>query len=296
MNANPGQAASEFAWGVYKQWAKTSRAAKKRLNLWQKITIGASILALVLGPIAVGHLALTWLCSAIVALVAFFNKQLLGTDRQQSWVQARQSAEAIKSETFRRLTSAPPYAAEAAEADATLLKRVEEIHRLAEAIPRETATAEEKLDGFPRQIDGAAYLQLRVVDQIGFYETNSAGEQKTADGYKHLGLALGALVIVVGIPAPFLMHGTVEPWAPVISALAGLLGAQIAQSRTEFLARRYRAAGDRLQFVKQRFGSGVMTPERCQALADQAEQVIMAENAAWVSDQLGLAKGSDPAK
>ncbi len=100
------------AWNAYRGWAKRARDLQAAAGRWNLVALACVVLAAFCGAAtslvpaapdpwnALG----TWLASAAAvaaAVGAYLGREILGSGKEGGWIQARATAEGIKSECFR---------------------------------------------------------------------------------------------------------------------------------------------------------------------------------------------------
>jgi len=116
-----------MAWNAYRGWAKRARdlqAGARRWNLAALVFIvfaAACGAATTLTPAAPSpwNVLGTWLASAAAvasAVGAYLGREILGSGKEAGWIQARATAEGIKSEGYRYVAKAGADAVGAPEA------------------------------------------------------------------------------------------------------------------------------------------------------------------------------------
>ena len=131
------------AWKDYQAWAKLARdlqAATGRWNVAALICVavaalcGAATTLFPAGPDKTAAMAagLAGAAALAAAVGAYFGREILGSGNEANWIQARATAEVIKSECFRYAARAGAYAgADEIEAAQALDRRTREIEQQA---------------------------------------------------------------------------------------------------------------------------------------------------------------------
>ena len=108
-------------WNAYRGWAKAARDLQSQTQRWNLAALICVIAAAVFGAIAsVAPTTLSaWVAGAAAvasAVGAYLGRQIVGSGEEAGWIQARATAEGIKSECYRYAARAGVYAV--ADADA----------------------------------------------------------------------------------------------------------------------------------------------------------------------------------
>ena len=283
-----------FVWSQYRTWAITSRALKARLT-----KSGLIVLYLTVGGTAIGALSpllavpanslltkvLPWVAAVSLGIAAYLTSQLLSESERQAWAKARAVAEALKSESYKYLTAAPPY--DAPNAAQLLGRRVEELQRVLPGILPEQIPAEESARGMPEgPMTVSDYSDKRIREQIANYYRPAIVRHRAALSQAK------TVVLAVGIVAVVLSAGvaTIGSWAAaglgIVTTAAATLGAWFQSGRHQQIALNYQAAITKLELL--------LAGDRTTGLAEkqlvvEAEAVFQAEHAAWLAEWQSVA-------
>ena len=287
------EAGLEYAWGEYRTWAATSRAAKKRVTDWRFrvliLTIAGAVLATLGGQLAASAWLAGWLrlapgvaAGAALALAAYFSREVLGDAQIKAWLRARSTAEALKTETFLFRAGVPPY--DGLDDAERLRQAVDKIHRNVQDLSAVILTKEKKKDGLPAgSLSVHKYIEERVDDQVdGYYLPTAAKHERAARRIRTISLWLGAVAAVLGV----LSTTTATGWVAVITTIMAVLAAYLYAERFQFLIVSYQATARRLTSLKTKWRvSGKTeadTSESAQFIRD-CEETISVENSAWMA-------------
>src|SRR5271157_5998397 len=125
----------KMAWNAYRGWAKRARDLQAGAGRWNLAALVCIVLAAVCGaatsltPAAPSpwNVLGTWLASVAAvasAVGAYLGREILGSGKEAGWIQARATAEGVKSECYRYAAKAGPYAAAPPEAAKACRDRV----------------------------------------------------------------------------------------------------------------------------------------------------------------------------
>jgi len=101
-----------MAWNAYRGWAKRARELQAAVGRWNLVALVCVVLAAVRGAATALVPAApspwnglrTWLASAAAiaaAVGAYLGREIVGSGKEAGWIQARATAERMKSECFR---------------------------------------------------------------------------------------------------------------------------------------------------------------------------------------------------
>jgi SMODS and SLOG-associating 2TM effector domain 1/Protein of unknown function (DUF4231) len=291
-NALAPDAALKTTWGAYRTWAATARYHKGRLDVWGKRVLLLSISGAILvalgeqvSPLAkegVGvYLVKTpgWLGSAIIALAAYFTREMLGGSTEKNWTRARSVAESLKAATFLYRAAVPPF--DEPNRGARLNERTREIQKAVEDLETRDGGPEPEPSLHALTVD--EYVTERVDEQIAYYDRTARRYQAETDKYRNILLALGVLSVLLGLVSA---AGPFGLWVAVIATVTGSLAAYIQTQRYVALTVLYQATMRRLQELLGEWGSSGRTDadkaDR-DAFIRRCEETMALENGAWVS-------------
>jgi conflict system pore-forming effector with SLATT domain/uncharacterized protein DUF4231 len=286
----------ENVWADYRRCAARSRSLKTALD---KIRMWALVLVTLSG--ALGLLSsqvpeawnpgrfLAFLSALSAAIGAYITAQALSLGLEREWVLSRSIAEALKSEAFRYLARAQPYAgARQTENDETLSQKAGEYRdritlgsflRLADT---------ERTKGMPEDwltMDG--YLQQRVHDQIGYFEQKAEESSERGQRLRTATIVLGAVAVVLGAA-----HGVYTElagfaaWIPVVTSVSGAITTHLFSGRFQFLAESYETMVSRLNRLLETW-ERVPAPDKAARAGEfvgRFEEILLVENKQWVAE------------
>lgn len=302
---NPRQSALEYIWGQYRVWAATSRVSKEKLSRWRRIVLALGIAGAVVGVLGAQQWipwdrlwpplpkALGVASAALLALAAYFSKEILDLDCEGRWLRARAVAEAFKREAYLLLTRTPPY-----DGDISLTHVGETIGpKLPEDMEYERLTPEQKRESLPSSaLSVDDYVRDRVEGQINnYYEPRAEANRAVARKIKNVTRALGALAVILGILG-FVWVG-IPAFVAVITTVSAALAAYLYAGRYQYLAVSYTATARKLEGLRVAWQVSGKTDadaaERNKFILG-CEEVIAAENGAWMAEWTKPAGQSPP--
>jgi hypothetical protein len=282
-------------WGEYRTWAMTSRKYKSDVTKWRNIVLLLSISGAVLGTLSqqlpiwglgttdsLSSRGLGILSGIALGLVAFLTKEIFSPDPEGKAVRSRAAAEALKSQAYLMATRVPPYDPASTATDP--FAKPDRVKKAVEHLPSVTLTPAQMLERIisaPMAIED--YVKQRVVDQIDYYTSAAiTNEKKVAKG-RLLSMVFGAAGVVLGIVA--VRYSSAAAWVAVIGTITAAIAAQQYSGRYQFLILTYQAARQELYNLHNRWeGDRKKDPAADQKLILGAEQVITAENTAWMAE------------
>jgi hypothetical protein len=292
LPADVQKSALEELWRKYRTQAATSRRLKREQGQWRRVLLGASVIALIAAPVAKtleaqGHkdAANIWsvVATLLFALTAFLNKDVLGDESQKPWVRARQAAEGIKGLSFAFLMGVSPL--ESPQGVEPALARAGEIASKAQQTPDGVSDEEAKKDLPPVPLTADAYREVRLEDQIRFYEKSAADERAIDARIGKISWALSAIIVLFGAAGGLITKGVKDIWAPALAAATATLTTQMARARHRYLIDSYSATAEKLRNVKVIY-KATGSPAEVDKMVTLVEQILANENAGWVQQML----------
>lgn len=289
--------ALKYIWSQYRTWAITSQTYKNEVARWRDrvlaLSIGGAIIGTLSQQLIVWNVAdaASWLTrglgfiSAIaLALAAYFTKEIFSPDPEGRAVRARAVAEALKSESYRLATGAPPY--DVGLTTEQLFAKPESLKEVAKNVPPVTTTDEQKVEkiiSVPMSMDD--YAEHRVKDQIGYYTRQAMANAKKVARGRQISLVLGAISVVLGIVAA--KYASIAGWIAVIGTITAAVAARQYAGRYQFLIVSYQANAERLEGLKARWE--IERKTQAGNAADHkfivaVEEAISTENSAWMAE------------
>ena len=292
---DPRQSALEYIWGQYRVWAATSRAYKEKLSRWRRLVLALGLAGAVVGVLG-GQQWVPWdrlwpplpkalgvASGLLLALAAYFSKEILDLDGEARWIRTRAAAEAFKREAYLLLARVPPYDGAISLAhlgDATGVKAVDDLEY-------ERLTPEQKRERMPSgPLTVDDYIRVRVEDQVNnFYEPSAEENRAVARKIRAVTRALGVLAIILG-GLGFLRPG-IPAFAAVVTTVSTALAAYLYAGRYQYLAVSYMATARKLEGLRAAWQvsgkADADAAERNQFILD-CETVFAAENGGWMAE------------
>lgn len=281
-------------WERYRAWADTSARLKRVNGSWKRnvlvLTIGGTALT-TLGPFAgsgVGR-ALPMLGAAALALATYFGKELLDAKHEEQWTRARAAAEALKSEAHKYAVQAPPY--DVTDRMTRLKSRMAELSELTKNQLPDPISPDRAAKDMPTTwwtIDD--YITKRIDGQITFYSDRAVEYTDAMRKGRLLTLTLGGLAVLLSAVTGATTEGAGVAAAilGVVTTAGGSIGAYFQAGHYEAIALKYRATADALKSLKAEFRTAP-TPQAAGDLVTNAEAIMQAEHAAWLTEMTSKA-------
>lgn len=276
----------EHGWDEYRAWALRSRTIQAERRKWNLAALACAVLAATLGAIAAtlgngkdGHVIAALAAIASVT-TPILGRYLLETAGEAKWIQARATAEAIKSECFRAAARLDPYGG--ADARDVFLARRGEL-----ALPASNAGLVPLSDSVgsgedhrrpPEPMDAVWYRAYRVQEQIGFYAKGQRKLEAETGRFQVAALATALIGAAFAALASTMDVTVFAPWIAAAATLGALIVAQGAMGRRQFLAASYGAMAGALARILERYDGPAVD---LAALVNDTETLLQAEHAGW---------------
>jgi hypothetical protein len=278
-------------WDEHVGWSKTADRLKSRRGFWRTTVLSLTIVgaasqtfaaavtaaALRLGAGVLGTLAL--------AAAPFLTGHFLTADETRKWLRARSVSEGIKSEIFAYRAGAEPYTGP--DALAVLHARVRQIRNWASSLEAERAITGSPSEPAPGSLDPAAYIRVRVRQQVDeYYRPKARRTAVLAARFRWAEIALTGIAAALGALATSeLVSVKLGPWVAVLTTVAGAVAAHAAANRYDFEATTFYATAKELSDLEQDWQlSGQSAPGKAWSdFVRACEHVISAENRGWMA-------------
>ena len=270
-------------WELQRRWSIAANQLKASYGGWHRAALGLVVAAAVAetfaGQFAEGYFGpgMAGVGAFCVGLVPIVGRWKLGTGALRTWVAARSVSEALKTEIYQCLIGCGDYAG--GDAEATLVRKREEVLRGTEPSLIEGVPPDDKALHDIHDITG--YLASRVDDQIAYYESAKAREQRVVDRGRTIQTGLAGIGFVLGAWAALGNTGTFAPWVPMLTTIAASFAAHIAFGRHEHMVITYEATANRLRALRGDWGAGRLQDECTLVLS--CEAAISTQNEGWMA-------------
>ena len=278
----------EYAWERQGVWSRAADQLKAGPHLqWRLrmiLTVAAAAMALAgtqLRPVnVVASYALGAVAAAVLAGVGVIRGQQ-DAEQTRRWTQARSVAETIKSEVYIFLARSGD--GQPAKRETELETEVQRLERDARDLLPYTQGVQASTRPLPEVRDLETYLEVRIrVSQLeNFYEPK-AGKLR-----RQLRWAKTAEITLTLLAAAFAAFAAVSPnvgaWAAVVTTAVGAVTAYAAAERYEFLWIEYSRTASELRRLYSRRTAADGRRLSGLELVTECEQVISAQNQAWMA-------------
>jgi SMODS and SLOG-associating 2TM effector domain 1/SMODS and SLOG-associating 2TM effector domain 3 len=280
-------------WNAYRGWAKAARDLQSATQRWNLAALLLVIAAAVFGALA----AVTsdpWSARVSIAAMvasaagAFLGRQFVGTGDEAQWIQARSTAEGIKSECYRYAARAGAYAVADAEAAKALAANAGAIAK--QATDKSIVRADNPVPDSggdkrepPVPMTKDWYIAARINDQITYYKDARARNQTASDQLWLIAFAAGLLAVVFGALGAWAQH--FAPWIGAMTTIAAAIAAYGLIDRRKYLIASYAAMQSRLEEI---VGLDKDVPMSLADLVTTTEDLLDGEHKAWLPQMLGM--------
>lgn len=288
---------SEFAWQRQRLWSQAANRLKARYERARSWLLGLSVAGAVLAAAAVvadlssslGR-GLSFAAALAVGFAGIVGART-GQEAVRDWTRARSVSEAIKSEVYVRLLELGPYADP--KRDEALDTRVAALEDDASSLVAQLGDGDPAQRPLPAVHDVASYLDQRVNDQIvTFYRPRAAELAGKVRTFRRVEVLLAAAAAVLAAVAGTWGANSVAVWVPVVTTVTAAVTSHVATARYEFLLAEYVRTADELERIRDRRGSAATFSD--EELVRHAEEVISAQNQAWMAKLTGRAEDAKP--
>jgi hypothetical protein len=281
----------EDAWNEYRGWARRARALQTSARRGSRLSFVCASVSAILG-VAASHAAgipmlgrvLAFAAAVVAALTPVIGREILSTNSEARWIQARATAEAIKSECFRFAASLGDYSGSGAKtAFAMRRDALTEAAERAGLVPLADPVAK---DGDPRcpsmPLTASWYVANRLDEQLRYYAKGQTENERAATHLRTISFASAVIAAILGVMASNFALEWFAPWIGVMTTITTAVMAYGLLERRQFLAATYGAMAMRLSRIKAMFSDGLIDLD---ALITTTETLLQSEHAAW-SEQM----------
>lgn len=287
-----------MAWNAYRGWARRARDLQGDAGRWNLIALVCIIFAgvcgaatsLVPGAPSPWSVLGTWLASAAAvasAVGAYLGREIVGSGKEAGWIQARATAEGVKSECFRYAAKAGAYAGAEAEAAQAFQKRIDEFAKqaadksLTPADDPVPASGDKREPTVPMTKDW--YLANRIDEQIDYYRKGRAKNEATAGRLWWVAFLSGVSAVAFG--ALGALAQAFAPWIGAMTTIAASIAAFGLIDRRKYLISSYAAMQASLERIK---ALDEASPASLPDLVTATEDLLDSEHKAWQPQMLAV--------
>ena len=280
------------AWNAYRGWAKAAGDLQRATQRWNLAAIACVIAAAALGALAsVAHDPWSRAAAIVAAIAsavgAYLGKQFVSSGDEAGWIQARATAEGIKSECYRFAARAGAYAVSDADAAKALAANAAAIAKQAtdKGLVRGDNDVPDSGDKRepPAPMTADWYKSARIQDQIDWYRDARARQQAAANQLWWIAFAAGLAAVVFGALGVWAQQ--FAPWIGAMTTIAAAIAAYGLIDRRKYLVASYAAMQSRLEEI---LGLDAAAPMRVADLVAATEDLLDGEHKAWLPQMLGM--------
>jgi SMODS and SLOG-associating 2TM effector domain 1/Protein of unknown function (DUF4231) len=284
----PESVVARYAYNRQSIWSQTAnhlKAGPTRQRIGRLcLTVAAAAIALAGSQVKPASIVASTLLAVIAAalLAAVAYTRWRATPRQaRQWTQARSVAEALKTEVFLFLCAGGGY--QSGDRAARLRTRVRGLEDDAAEIAHHTLGVTARDRDLPPVTDIESYLDVRVrkTQLAEYYVPKAVAMRKRLQQLKAVEVVLS--LVAASLAATTIASASVAAWAAVATTAGGAMAAYIAAERYEFNWVEYSRTAVQLQRLLGLHESGDPTVPAGPDLAAACEDVICAENEAWMA-------------
>lgn len=295
----------KVSWETYRGWAKRARDLQAETDTWNRVALVCVVLAALCGaattifskPSALGP-SLAIVAALASAAAAYFGKTVVGSGKEAGWVQARATAEAIKSECFRYAARAGAYAQPGAAK--AFLDRIEAFARtatdtgLAPANDPIPAKGDARAPADPMAPDESAakawYVTNRIDEQIEYYRKGQEKNEALATQLWWVAFLAGLAAVLFGAIGAYAQ--AFAPWIGSLTTIAAAVAAYGLVDRRKYLISSYAAMQASLKRIK---ALNEAEPASLADLVTETEDLLDREHGEWQPHILGTLHKPPPA-
>lgn len=276
----------DAAWKDYRGWAIAARARQSESRQQGLAVLGITCAAAFFGALASIHwpgdgaiVIATSLAAAILAAIgAVLGRHILDADAQRQWIQARATAEAIKSECYRYAARCGEYANR--DAPLRFKNRIDALSAAAaeKGIVADAEARAAAQSGPPVGMTADWYRTNRLEEQRDYYEKRSGQHASTVRRLRWIGFALGCLTAALGAVSAAHLVGWAAPLVAMVTTVTASFAAYGALGRQADLAASYSAMAGQLDRLAALNRDGDLPDDQ---LVEAGEDLLAAEHRAW---------------
>jgi len=276
----------DVGWRDYRGWAAVAGSLQRSYRQQAAWALSITCAAALFGALA----SINWPdngsiligTSTAAAVLGVFGsvlgRYILDANAQQQWIQARATAEAIKSECYR-------YAAHCGE-----YRNKDAAERFRDRVESLSASATSKglvLDAGARAAaKGGPSIDMnvdwyrinRLADQRKYYETRSGEHAKTAARLRFAGLGFGLAAGALGAISAAHIVSWVAPFVGMMTTISASVAAYGALSRQVYLAASYSGMASQIDKLMALHDEGIIADDK---LVEAGEDLLTSEHRAW---------------
>lgn len=284
------ESAVRWAWDRQSVWSQAADRVKRSIERYRAAGLILGIIGACAATAATQLMA--WssgtgkalaLLSAIAVGFIPLTTKYAGPQNIQEWTRLRSVSERLKSEVYMALAGVGAY--RDGDASAELLDRVgRSADEAADLLPR-TIGITPLARSLPEVSDVDSYIGTRVAGQIeGYYRPRAAQVHRRIRRIRRCELTLTAIAVVLGAISVVFAAGWASAWVATVTTVTAAVAAHVASTRYAYQELEFSRAAAELEAITIGHRSGV--PDADDALVEQCEQVISAQNEGWIAKWL----------
>jgi SMODS and SLOG-associating 2TM effector domain 1/SMODS and SLOG-associating 2TM effector domain 3 len=287
-----------IAWIRYRGWARRARDLQAGAERWNLLALVLVVVAAVCGaatlltPAAPSpwNVLGTWLASAAAVASAaggYLGREILDSSKEAGWIQARATAEGIKSESYRYAAKAGAYAVAEPEAAKAFHDRVAALEK--QATDKSLVRGDDPVPAAGDKREPTAgmtkdwYKTIRIDGQIDYYRKGRADNERMSDHLWRAAFVSGLAAVVLGA-----LGAWARVFAPCIGAMTTIAASIAAYGlidRRKYLVASYAAMQASLERIK---ALDEASPARLADLVTATEDLLDSEHRAWQPQMLAM--------
>jgi hypothetical protein len=281
-----GASLLDVAWKDYRGWAAAARAHQSTSRRQAILVLVITSTAALFGALASIHwpddgfiLVASSLAAAIlVGIGTVLGRYILDVNAQQQWIQARATAESIKSECYRYAARCAEYA----NRDAALRfkNRIEALSAAATSKGL-FADAQARAAARPGPAIGITadwYRTHRLIEQRDWYQKRSGEHASTAQLLRRIGFALGSVAAALGVVSAAHLVSWIAPFVAMMTTVTTSVVAYGALGRQVYLAASYSAMASQIDRLAALNSEGDLPDDK---LVEAGEDLLSSEHRGW---------------
>ncbi len=250
------------AWNDYRGWAKRARDLQAATWWWNVAALACAVIAAICGAATTlfpdsGGAPNTWgvrlaLAATLAAAIgAFLGRQIIGSGTEANWIQARATAEGIKSECFRYAAKAGAYDGADADAAKTFELRTDAVEKqatdkgLVRADDPVPPSGDKREPSSPLTADW--YKKNRIAEQIDYYKKGRARNEAMASRLWWVAFVAALAAVVFGALGAWVQR--FAPWIGAMTTIAASVAAYGLLDRRKYLIASYAAMQSNLERI-----------------------------------------------
>ena len=288
----------KMAWNAYRGWAKRARDLQAGAGRWNLAALVCIVLAAVCGaatsltPAAPSpwNVLGTWLASVAAvasAVGAYLGREILGSGKEAGWIQARATAEGVKSECYRYAAKAGAYAVVEPEAAKAFQDRVAALEKL--ATDKSLVRGDDPVPAAGDKREPTAgmtkdwYRTVRIEEQIDYYRKGRAENERITGRLWRVAFVSGLAAVALGALGAWAR--VFAPWIGAMTTVAASIAAYGLIDRRKYLISSYAAMQASIERIE---ALDETIPASLADLVTATEDLLDSEHKAWQPQMLAM--------